>query len=122
MIKVAQRTFREFNKIEEDADQSFCNSIFVELEMCDRGWFIERLKYDMGEGIYVQLPEKQELIIIVYRGEITLYVNLKYDNSDLVDSYGLSHCPNHEFEYQGFKIVKDIEQIIHQVNELMEMV
>jgi hypothetical protein len=122
MIQVAQRRFREFNKIEEDADVAFCNAIYVELEMQEKGWVMERLKYDNGEGIYVELPEKQELIIIVYRGEISLHLNLKFDCQKLVNAYGLKRYPGDEFEYQGVTFVKDCDAIIYQINLIMDYV
>lgn len=120
MLQVAQQSFRNFNAIQEEADISLCNAICVKIEMADEGWFIERLRYDIGEGVYVQLPEHQELIVVVYRGEITIHLNLKYDCQELVEKYGLTHCPGEEFEYRGFAVVGSIEKVVKQVYKVMD--
>ncbi len=122
MLQIAQRSFREFNAIQDDADIRLCNAICVELEVAEEGWFVERLRYDMGEGVFVKLPEEQELIVIVYRGEISIHINLKYDCPELQEKYGLTEDPNHQFEFVGCRLVKDVEQVLAQVRLLMSLV
>lgn len=121
MLQVAYRLFREFNAIQENADQGFCDAIFVELEAADN-WFIERLRYNPGEGVFVQLPENQELIIIVYRGEITMYVNLHFDCREIQEKYGLTYQEGEQFEYVGHTVVGTIEKVVEETRRLMQLV